>query len=142
MANQTFVFDEASLQLHEPAGTINWTSDTIKVRLITSGTPNRTMTAMTTLTSGLADKTLTTTNRTKDTTNHYILYDATDPTAWTGTAAGSTVTHAVVFKFVTDDAGSTPIASLELTATPTGGDLTLAFSSSPACVFYTEQVTV
>jgi hypothetical protein len=46
---------------------------------------------------------------------------------WTAVAGGSTVGTVDIFKFVTNDAGSTPIASIDVTDLPTnGGDITLA----------------
>jgi len=47
-----------------------------------------------------------------------------------------TVGSAIVFKFVTDDAGSTPIVFIELANTATnGGDITVNFDTGGNKVF-------
>lgn len=66
----------------------------------------------------------------EDTVNNRAEFDADDVT-WTalGGAANDTIGAALIFKFVTDDTLSTPIAYIELTDTPTnGGDVTLQWN--------------
>jgi hypothetical protein len=119
-------------------GTINWASDTIKARLVaSSATVNKDDTSMTPHTAIGTDQTLASKTKTKDTTNDRIVFDAADPT-WTAVAGGSTVGFVTIFKFVTNDAGSTPIAVLDITDTPTnGGDITIQFNADGA--FYLQQ---
>jgi hypothetical protein len=123
----------------ETSGTqIDWSADTIKARLVASSvTPTKDDTSMTGLTAIGTDQTLGSKTFTEDTTNDRIVYDAADPT-WTAVAGGSTVGWVVIFKFVTNDAGSTPIAVIDVTDTATnGGDITVQFSSSG--IFYLQQ---
>ncbi len=124
-----FLYDEAAYQLR--TGSISWTSDTIKVRLVPSSvTPARTDTAMTGYTdAGGSDKTLSGCTITKDTSNHRITYDASDPAAWASVPA-ATIAFVLVFKFVTNDADSVPIACLDPSnVTSNGTDVTAPFSS-------------
>ncbi len=117
---------------------INWASDTIKARLVASSvTPTKDDTSMTGYTAIGTDQTLGTKTFTEDTTNDRIVFDAADPT-WTAVAGGSTVGWVVVFKFVTNDGGSTPIAIIDVADTATnGGDITVTFASTG--IFYLQQ---
>lgn len=117
---------------------IAWASDTIKARLVASAfTPTKDDTSMTGYTAIGTDQTLGSKTFTEDTANDRLVYDAADPT-WTAVAGGSTVGWVAIFKFVTNDAGSTPIAILDITDTPTnGGDITVTFSASG--IFYLQQ---
>lgn len=119
-------------------GTIDWAADTIKARLVaSSATPNKDDTSMTGHTAIGTDQTLASKTKTKDTANDRIVFDAADP-VWAAVAGGSTIGTVDIFKFVTNDAGSTPIASLDITDTPTnGGDITIQFSADGA--FYLQQ---
>lgn len=119
-------------------GTIDWAADTIKARLVASSfTPDRDDTSMSGYTAIGTDQTLASKTKTKDTTNDRIVFDAADP-VWTAVAGGSTVGWVVIFKFVTNDAGSTPIAVLDITDTATnGGDITITFSANG--IFYLQQ---
>jgi hypothetical protein len=120
------------------SGSINWASDTIKARLVASSvTPNKDDTSMTGYTAIGTDQTLGSKTKTKDTTLDRIVYDAADP-LWTAVAGGSTVGWCVIYKFVTNDAGSTPIAVQDLADTATNGsDFGVTFDSSGA--FYLQQ---
>lgn len=133
----SFLFNEGSNGLLS-GGTINWASDTIKARLVaSSATVNKDDTSMTPHTVIGTDQTLGSKTKTKDDTNDRIKFDAADP-VWTAVAGGSTVGTVTIFKFVTNDAGSTPIASLDITDTATnGGDITIAFHADGA--FYLQQ---
>lgn len=133
----SFIYNEGSNGLLS-GGTINWASDTIKARLVaSSATINKDDTSMTGHTAIGTDQTLASKTKTKDTTNDRIVFDAADP-VWTAVAGGSTVGTVDIFKFVTNDAGSTPIASIDITDTATnGGDLTLQFNADGA--FYLQQ---
>lgn len=117
---------------------ITWASDTIKARLVASSfTPTKDDTSMTGYTAIGTDQTLGSKTFTEDTSNDRIVYDAADPT-WTAVAGGSTVGWVAIFKFVSNDAGSTPIALIDITDTATnGGDITIVFSASG--IFYLQQ---
>lgn len=117
---------------------ITWASDTIKARLVASSvTPTKDDTSMTGYTAIGTDQTLGSKTFTEDTTNDRIVYDAADPT-WTAVAGGSTVGWVVIFKFVTNDAGSTPIAVIDIADTATnGGDITIQFASTG--IFYLQE---
>lgn len=131
----SFVFNQGALNLCGEATAIDWEGDTIKARLTASSvTPNKDDTSMTAYTGIGTDQTLGTKTRDKDNTNDRVVFDAADPT-WTAVASGSTVGTVTIYKFVTNDAGSTPIASLDITDTPTnGGDVSITFSANG--VFY------
>jgi hypothetical protein len=133
----SFMFNEGANGLLS-GGTINWATDTIKARLVaSSATVNKDDTTMTPHTAIGTDQTLASKTKTKDVTNDRIVFDAADP-VWTAVAGGSTVGTVTIFKFVTNDAGSTPIASLDITDTATnGGDITIQFDALGA--FYLQQ---
>jgi hypothetical protein len=118
--------------------TIVWASDTIKARLVASSfTPNKDDTSMTGYTAIGTDQTLASKTFTEDTTNDRIVYDAADP-SWTAVAGGSTVGWVVVFKFVSNDAGSTPIFVIDVTDTATnGGNIGVTFDATG--IGYTQQ---
>ena len=134
MAN--LVYNEGAESLLD--GSIVWASDTIKARLVASSvTPNKDDTVMTGYTAIGTDQTLTTKTRTKDTANDRIVYDS-DNVAYTAVAGGSTVGWVTIFKFVTNDADSIPIATLDVTDTATnGGDINITFSADG--IFYLQQ---
>jgi hypothetical protein len=131
-----FVFNEGAESLLD--GTINWGSDTIRARPVaTSESLDKDATAMTGIGVTGYDQTLGSKTRTKNTTNDRIVYGAANPT-FPSVAAGAEVNRMVVFKFVTNDAGSTPIAVVDITAiTPNGGDIAVAVSADG--LFYTQQ---
>lgn len=133
----SFVYNEGANGLLS-GGTLTWASDTIKARLTASSvTPNKDDTSMTGYTAIGTDQTLGSKTKTKDTANDRIVFDAADPT-WTAVAGGSTVGTVTIFKFVTNDAGSTPIASIDITDTPTnGGDITIQFDANG--IFYLQE---
>jgi hypothetical protein len=107
-------------------GTIDLNTHTIKVRLVTSSyTFAATHTTMSNVGAGVGtDPTLASVTVTDG------AFDAADAT-WTAVTAGSTVNAAVIYKFVSNDAGSTPIAYIDITDTATnGGDITLQWGSN------------
>lgn len=134
----SFVYNDGANKLLGVATAITWASDTIKVRLVASSvTPNKDDTSMTGYTAIGTDQTLGSKTQTKDTTNDRIVYDGADPT-YTAVAGGSTVGWVVVYKFVTNDAGSTPIAVLDVADTATnGGDITITFDATG--IFYLQE---
>lgn len=104
----SFVNNAGAFQLLGNGTPIVFGSDTIKARLVASSvTPDKDDTSMTGYTAIGTDQTLGSKTITKDTTNDRIVYDAADP-VWTAVASG-TVGWVVVYKFVTNDAGSTPL---------------------------------
>jgi len=134
----SFVYNQGALNICGESTAIDWEGDTIKARLTASSvTPNKDDTSMTGYTGIGTDQTLGSKTRASDTTNDRVVFDAADPT-WTAVASGSTVGTVTIYKFVTNDAGSTPICSLDITDTPTnGGDITITFSANG--VFYLQQ---
>lgn len=133
MAN--FAYNEGVSQLL--SGSINWSSDTIKCRLIAStATPNKDDTSLASGYTAIGtDQTLASKSRTKDNTNDRVVYDAADPT-FTAVASGSTIGWAIVYK---DDGGNgVPIAALDVVNTATtGGNATITFDT--AGIFYFQQ---
>lgn len=118
-------------------GTIDWAADTIKARLVASSvTPDKDDTAMTGYTAIGTDQTLGSKTKTKDTTNDRIVFDAADPT-WTAVASG-TVGWIIVYKFVTNDAGSTPIAIVDVTDTPANGS-DIVWTIAATGIFYLQE---
>jgi hypothetical protein len=116
----SFVYNEGANGLTS-GGTITWASDTIKARLVASSvTPNKDDTSMTGYTAIGTDQTVGSKTKTKDTTNDRIQWSGAALT-WTAVAGGSTVGYIVLYKFVTNDAGSTPIAMIDVTDLPTNG---------------------
>lgn len=120
-------------------GAINWASDTIRARLVaSSATLNKDDTSMTPYTAIGTDQTLGSKTKTKDTTNDREVFSSAALT-WTAVAGGSTVGYVAIFKFVTNDAGSTPIAVIDVTDVPTNGsDLTLTPDPTNG-LFYLQQ---
>lgn len=117
---------------------ITWASDTIKARLVASSfTPDKDNTSMTGYTQIGTDQTLGSKTFTEDTTNDRIVYDAADST-WTAVAGGSTIGWVVIYKFVSNDAGSTPIAILDVADTATNGsDITVQYAATG--LFYLQE---
>ncbi len=112
------------------AGTISWTSDTIKCRLVLSAdTPDEDATVMTGIGVTGNDQTLgTKVGPTKDDANDRTTYAAANPT-FSSQTAGAAVNKVVIFKFVTNDGASVPIAVLDIDAvTPNGGDIAITFA--------------
>lgn len=109
-------------------GGITWASDTIKARIVKStatiAKTDTTMTPYTTIT-GSTDFTLANKNKDTATSGKTKFGNTSTALSWTAVAAGETVMGIVIFKFVTNDAGSTPIAFIDTTDTPTnGGNIT------------------
>lgn len=132
-----FIFNVGALGLQD--GSINWASDTIKIRPVeTSDTIDEDDTVMTGLGLTGYDQTLgSKTGPTKDDANNRIVYDAANPT-FPSVAAGPQIDRALIFKFVTNDADSIPIALMDIAAiTPNGGNIGVLFDAIGA--FYTQQ---
>jgi hypothetical protein len=62
-------------------------------------------------------------------------FDAAD-SLWTAVAGGAAIDQLIVYKFVTNDAGSTPIAFINgFSVTPNGGDITAVWQASTPFIF-------
>jgi len=122
----------------QSATRIDLTGDTIQVRPTRTGTytfaaTHATMTSVTAATGGPGDQTLGT--KVLGTGVDGGTFDAADRvfTAWT---AGAAIDSLVIFKFVTNDAGSTPICYLDgFTVTPNGGDITFQWAAANPFIF-------
>lgn len=95
-------------------GTIVWATDTIKARLCVAGTPAQTDTSMTGHTAATGSTDITLTSKTKTIVSNTIVFDCAD-LSWTGLSHTGSATHIYIYKFVTDDAGSTPIFNIDIT---------------------------
>ncbi len=123
-----YLFNAGSLGFQN--GDIDWSSDTIRARLVESADSiDEDATSMTGIGITGNDQTLgSKTGPTKDDSGDRITYGAGNPT-FANQAAGDPVDRVVIFKFDTNDAGSTPIACIDIAEiTPNGGDLTVTFS--------------
>lgn len=112
-------------------GTIDMNTNTIMVRQVTSSyTFSAAHTTMTSIGTGVGtDDTLTTPTVTGG------VFDA-DDAVFSSVTAGSTINALVIYKFVTNDAGSTPIAYIDVTDTATnGGDITWQWDSGSNKIF-------
>ena len=113
-------------------GPLDLTAGTMRARLVTASyTPNYTTDAsMTTVGAGVGtDQVLT------GCTVSSGVFSAAAST-WPAVAAGSTVTGVVIYSFVTNDAGSTPVVYVQLSSTLTnGGDLTVNWASAANKIF-------
>ena len=108
------IFNRGALGLTN--GTINWTSDTIKARLsqTSESSINKDATAMTGLGLTATDVTLAgKSGPTEDTANDRIDYTCST-ISFVAVTAGPECDKILVFKFVTNDAGSTPIALINM----------------------------
>ena len=108
------------------------TSATIKVRLSRASayTFAATHTTMTSIGTGVGtDPTLGTKSCVDGT------FDAAD-SLWTAVASGAAIDQLVVYKFITNDAGSTPIAFINgFSVTPNGGDITAVWQATSPFIF-------
>lgn len=132
-----FVFNRGALGLLD--GSIDWSADTIKARLVlTSETLSKDSTSMTGIGDTLTDVTLTNkTGPAEDTVNDRTGYDADDPT-FSAVASTDPMDQIVIFKFVTNDADSIPITAIDIVEkTPSGADVVVTLASGAA--FYTQQ---
>ena len=121
-------------------GTITWGSATIKARLsrTSENAISKDATVMTGLGLSATDLTLgSKTGPTEDQSTDRVKYGSGNPTFAT-VAAGAEVDKIIVFKFVTDDSASTPIALVNITPiTPNGGDIVVTVDG--AGLFYLQQ---
>jgi hypothetical protein len=133
------IFNRGALGLQNT--TINWGSDTIKARLsrTSENAISKDATSMTGLGLSATDVALgTKTGPTEDQSLDRIKYGCAT-IGFAAVAAGAEVDKYIVFKFVTNDAGSIPIAVISLSPaiTPNGGDINCTIDA--AGLFYTQQ---
>lgn len=133
-----FLFNAGALGLLN--GSIEWSNDTIKARLVeATDVLDEDATAMTGI--GIAGNDVTLSNLTgptKDEAGDRITFGAGNPT-FVAQPAGDPVDRIVIFKFDTDDAGSTPIACVDIDeVTPNGGDITVAFAGGIVFALHTQ----
>lgn len=121
-------------------GTIVWASDTIRARLCTAGTFDKDDTAMTgkTAATGSTDVTLGSKTKTNDTANDRIVFDAAD-LSWTGLSHTGNAVQIAIYKFVTDDAGSTPIAYIDIIDQSLTGATQADYTIPATGLFYLQQ---
>jgi hypothetical protein len=113
------------------AGTITWSTDTIKARLSrTTETVARTATVMTGIGLSATDTAVSgATGPTLNGTDHRNEY-ACSNIAFASVAAGAEIDKLVLFKFVTNDADSIPIAVVSITAQTPGSTVTITADMS------------
>ena len=85
---------------------------------------------------GAGRKTLSSKTVTEDAGNNRLVFDAADPTAWTGLAAGQSIRYVAIIEEITNDAASRVVCILDFGADyPTnGGDITVAFNATGIAV--------
>lgn len=119
------------------SGTIVYATDVIRGRLVeTSQEVDTKATSMTGIGLPATDIAVggRITSPVKDDTNDRVVYNLANPT-FPSVAAGPEINRMVLFKFITNDAGSVPIAIIEIDpTTPTGVDI--AVTVDPAGAFY------
>lgn len=127
----TFIFNAGASLLTSGGTTDLWASSTVKARLVDSSiVPDVDDADMTTFTGIGTDPTLSSKTKTKNTTLDRIIFGAANAII-VGPAAAQEYGCVVVYKFVTDDTGSTPLFCLGLTpATTDGSDLTILWSAT------------
>ena len=121
-------------------GSITWASDTIMARLCTGGTFDKDDTAMTgkTAATGSTDVTLASKTKTKNTTDDRIVFDCAD-LSWTSLGHTGDAVQIAIYKFETDDAGSTPIAYIDITDQSLTGATQADYTVPATGVFYLQQ---
>lgn len=132
----SFMYDVAKQAFLD--GAIDLNTDTIKVRLVSDAdyTASTSHTAMTSVTKygASTDDTIT-----SPTITNGVFDAADDAAAFSSVAIDGvkTVDALVIFKFVTDDAGSTPILYIDLatSVTPNGGDIGITWDSGANKIF-------
>jgi hypothetical protein len=134
------VFNRGALQLQD--GSIDWAANTIKARLsrTSESSINKDATVMTGIgDAGIGDQTLgSKTGPSEDATNDRIEYSSAAVTF--ASVTGTEVDKVVIFKFVTNDADSIPIAVVNLNPaiTPNGGNVQVTPDAASGW-FYSQQ---
>lgn len=116
-------------------GTIDMDTDTIQVVLLdNTATFTLTDTTMTQVTSTASDRLDTDVVLGNKTVTDGV-FDNTVDSTWTA-VSGNDIGACVVYKFITNDAGSTPIVFVELADTSTnGGDITVNWDNGGNKIF-------
>ena len=120
------------------ASRIDLTNDTIMVRPVrtsvyTFAATHTTMSSVTAATGTPGDGTLGT--KALGTGTDGGTFDAADLT-FVGWTAGAALDALVIYKFVTNDAGSTPIAYIDgFSVVPNGGDITFVWQATNPFIF-------
>ena len=136
-----FVFNEGSYGLQK--GTIHWDADTIRARLVptAAGALDIDADVMTGIGSAEASATITMdtpVGPTKDDAADHVKYTSQDAVFPSAALAIGACNRMVIFKFVTNDGDSIPIAYCDIAAvTPNGGDVTVTMDALGW--FYTQQ---
>ena len=138
MAN--FVYTRAARDIMK--GDIDFDVDTFRVELVMTNTTCDTeedaanLGAFSTIDrhdgANYVQKTLAAQAVNEDTTNDRAEFDDTADITWTSLGAGTrAIAGAILYKFVTDDAGSTPIAWIDTPsfANSNGGDYTIQWNA-------------
>jgi len=103
---------------------IDFESSTMKLRLVTTGytfaRTHATMASTTAYALG-TDQTLTGKLSTVDQTNHFAYWHADTPVTFTAVAGTTAIGGVVLYKFVTNDADSIPVAFYDNEATAPAG---------------------
>lgn len=132
------VFNRGALGLLN--GTITWSSATIKARLSRTSENSISKDALVMTGLGLSATDLALgakTGPTEDQALDRIVFGCGNPT-FAAVATGAEVDKIIVYKFVTNDADSIPIATVAITPiTPNGGDI--AVTVAAAGLFYLQQ---
>lgn len=141
------VYDIAKQAFLGTGTRIDLDADTIKIGLLNIatdyviGTGLGTASSMTGITrySGTTDQTLATTAITVTSAGAVVAFDASVDPVFTAVAiSGSkTVAAFIIYKFVTNDAGSTPILYVDgfTAVTPNGGDITVQLDNGNNRIF-------
>lgn len=136
-----FIFNRGAFQLLN--GDTTWTSDTIKARLITvaAGAPAVDADVMTGIGSAEASATVTLgtmAGPTLDDAADTVKFSSANAVFTAAALAIGACDRMAIFKHVTNDADSIPLACVEITSvTPNGGDVTVTCPA--AGWFYTDQ---
>ena len=136
-----FVFNEGSYGLQK--GTIHWDADTIRARLVptAAGALDIDADVMTGIGSAEASATITMdtpVGPTKDDAADHVKYTSQDAVFPSAALAIGACNRMVIFKFITNDGDSVPIAYCEIASvTPNGGDVTVTMDALGW--FYTQQ---
>lgn len=136
------IFDIAKQEFLGTGTKLDLDADTIKIGLLNIAvdysSPDLTATSMTGITRYASTTDQTLGSLTIVTNSHVVAFDAADATFSAVAVSGTkTVGGLIVYKFVTNDAGSTPIAYIDgFTAVlPNGGDLTAQFDNGNNRIF-------
>ena len=129
-----FVFNVGADGLSS-GGSINWASDTIKVRPITTaaGTPSKDASVLTGIGTTGYDVTVASKTKTRNDTLDQIIYSFANFSFASVLSGVGEINRAVIFKSVTNDADSVPIAVVDITpTTPNGANINVTVSASGA----------